>query len=74
MIFNEVHGDLFNAPQGCYLAHCISGDYALGAGIAKKFTEVYDTIITITKIIISTEIFRLDFLFFVPSLISKPNR
>lgn len=42
MKFNEVQGDLFNAPQGCYLAHCISGDYALGAGIAKKFTEVYD--------------------------------
>lgn len=42
MLFNEVKGDLFNAPQGCYLVHCISGDYALGAGIAKKFNEVYD--------------------------------
>lgn len=42
MLFKEVNGDLFNAPQGCYLAHCISGDYALGAGIAKKFNEVYD--------------------------------
>ena len=42
MVLNEVHGDLFNAPQGCYLAHCISGDYALGAGIAKKFDEVYN--------------------------------
>lgn len=42
MRLNEVKGDLFNAQQGCYLAHCISGDYALGAGIAKKFVEEYD--------------------------------
>lgn len=42
MTFNEVQGDLFGAPQGYYLAHCISGDYALGAGIAKKFNEVYN--------------------------------
>ena len=25
---------MFTVPQGYYLAHCISGDYALGAGIA----------------------------------------
>ena len=42
MVYNEVHGDLFAAPQGCYLVHCISGDYALGAGIAKIFDEVYN--------------------------------
>ncbi len=42
MIYNEVRGDLFYVPQGYYLAHCISGDYALGAGIAKKFDEVYN--------------------------------
>lgn len=42
MLLKGVNGDLFNAPQGCYLAHCISGDYTLGAGIAKKFNEVYD--------------------------------
>lgn len=42
MIFNEVKMDLFTVPQGYYLAHCISGDYALGAGIAKKFDEVYN--------------------------------
>ena len=27
--------DLFTMPQGYYLAHCISADFALGAGIAK---------------------------------------
>lgn len=42
MIYNEKHNDLFKVPQGYYLAHCISGDYALGAGIAKKFVEVYN--------------------------------
>lgn len=42
MKITEVVGDLFNVPQGYYLAHCISGDYALGAGIAKTFDEVYD--------------------------------
>lgn len=42
MTFNEIKGDLFNVPQGYYLVHCISGDYALGAGIAKKFDEEYN--------------------------------
>ncbi|MBR2981084.1 MAG: macro domain-containing protein [Odoribacter sp.] len=42
MIYNEVQKDLFTAPQGYYLAHCISGDYALGAGIAKTFDQVYN--------------------------------
>lgn len=42
MKFTEVKGDLFSAPQGTYLAHCISGDYTLGAGIAKKFVEIYN--------------------------------
>lgn len=34
--------DLFTMPQGYYLAHCISADFALGAGIAKTFDEVYN--------------------------------
>lgn len=43
MFFNEVIGqDLFKVPQGYYLAHCISGDYALGAGIAVQFAEHYN--------------------------------
>lgn len=42
MEFIEKTGDLFTAPQGFYLAHCISGDYALGAGIAKQFDSVYN--------------------------------
>lgn len=42
MTLTEIKQDLFTVPQGYYLAHCISGDYALGAGIAKRFNEVYD--------------------------------
>ena len=34
--------DLFSMPQGYYLAHCISADFALGAGIAKVFDNVYN--------------------------------
>lgn len=42
MNIKEEQRDLFTAPQGYYLAHCISGDYALGAGIAKQFVDVYN--------------------------------
>lgn len=34
--------DLFTMPQGYYLAHCISADFTLGAGIAKIFDELYN--------------------------------
>lgn len=42
MTLNIVHGDLFTAPSEYYLAHCISGDFALGAGIAKTFNEKFE--------------------------------
>lgn len=42
MHFTEINGDLFAVPQGYYLAHCISGDFALGAGIAKQFDKEYN--------------------------------
>lgn len=42
MNYMEMTGDLFTVPQGYYLAHCISGDFSLGAGIAKQFDEVYN--------------------------------
>lgn len=38
MTFTEVQEDLFLAPQGYYLVHCISGDYALGVSNAKHST------------------------------------
>lgn len=42
MNINEVTQDLFTVPQGYYLAHCISGDYVLGAGIARRFNDEYN--------------------------------
>lgn len=42
MTIDIVNKDLFTMPQGYYLAHCISADFALGAGIAKVFDEVYN--------------------------------
>ena len=32
--------DLFTVPKDYFLCHCISADFALGAGIAKKFAEI----------------------------------
>lgn len=42
MKFEIANKDLFSVPQGYYLAHCISNDFALGAGIAKQFVDVYN--------------------------------
>lgn len=42
MKFEIVKKDLFTVPQGYYLAHCISNDFVLGAGIAKQFVEHYN--------------------------------
>lgn len=42
MNFKEETRDLFTVPQGYYLAHCISGDYSLGAGIAAQFVDAYN--------------------------------
>lgn len=42
MNLTETKNDLFTVPQGYYLAHCISADFALGAGIAKKLDGVYN--------------------------------
>ena len=40
MVFNEVKGNLFNEPTSSLLVHCISADFALGAGIAKDFASM----------------------------------
>lgn len=40
MKFTIKNQDLFAVPKDYYLCHCISADFALGAGIAKKFAEM----------------------------------
>lgn len=39
MQYNEEHRDLFTVGTGYILAHCISSDFVMGAGIAKQFTN-----------------------------------
>ena len=34
------HRDLFTVPEDYFLCHCISADFTLGAGIAKKFAAL----------------------------------
>ena len=34
--------DLLSVPQGYYIAHCISADFALGAGVAKQIDSVFN--------------------------------
>ena len=42
MQYSETVRDLFNVDQNYYLAHCISADFALGAGIAVQFNKRFD--------------------------------
>jgi hypothetical protein len=42
MIIKEVKKDLFTVSDDYALVHCISADFKLGAGIAKKFDELFD--------------------------------
>lgn len=44
MTFTEIHGNLFDRKleENEYYVHCISRDYACGAGIAKEFNKRYD--------------------------------
>ncbi len=42
MILKEEQRDLFSVPHGYYFAHCISGDFALGAGVAVQFDDLYN--------------------------------
>lgn len=42
MIYREETRDLFSVPDSYYLAHCISADFALGAGIATEFNKRFD--------------------------------
>lgn len=41
MVIKEEQRDLFSVPHGYHLAHCISADFALGAGVAKQIEQRY---------------------------------
>lgn len=42
MIYRDLYGDLFDAPDDHTLAQCISADFGMGKGIAVRFNEKYD--------------------------------
>ena len=42
MTIKIIQKDLFTIEDNYYLAHCISADFALGAGIAKTFNSKYN--------------------------------
>lgn len=42
MNYKEIKADLFSMPEEYVLAHCISSDFALGAGIAKLFEKKFN--------------------------------
>ena len=42
MIIKEVKKDLFTVSDDYALAHCVSADFALGAGIAKEFDKRFN--------------------------------
>lgn len=41
MYYHEEKRNLLEVPQGWWIAHCISGDFALGAGVAKQIDEAF---------------------------------
>lgn len=42
MKYEEKHMDLFDVDESYFLAHCISADYNLGAGIAVEFNKHFN--------------------------------
>lgn len=42
MIYKEEVRDLFSSPDYYYLAHCISADFGMGAGIVIEFNKRFD--------------------------------
>ena len=42
MYYHEEKMNLMDVPQGWWIAHCISGDFALGAGVAKQIDEAFN--------------------------------
>lgn len=42
MEFKEIKQDLFLVPEAYFLAHCISADAMMGAGIAVQFRKRFD--------------------------------
>lgn len=42
MTIREENRNLLDVPQGYYLAHCITADFSLGAGVAKQIDSAFN--------------------------------
>ncbi len=42
MTYREEKMNLMDVPQGWWIAHCISADFALGAGVAKQIADQFN--------------------------------
>lgn len=42
MVYREEKRDLLTVPQGYMIAHCISADFALGAGVAEQIDAAFN--------------------------------
>lgn len=42
MTIKTVKADLLKAPCNYYIAHCVSADFKLGAGVARQINEAYN--------------------------------
>lgn len=41
-MIQEIKGDIFKVSRNKYIAHCVSGDFTLGAGVAKRIDRKYN--------------------------------
>lgn len=48
-MIQEVKGNLFHHTDDVFIAHCISGDIAFGAGVAKEINSRYNTKLKIQR-------------------------
>lgn len=44
LLFKEIKGDLFSSSKLVALAHCVSADFKMGAGIAVEFRERFGNV------------------------------
>lgn len=45
----EIHGNLFDAPAWCYIAHCIPGDLSFGGSVARKINRLWNLKAKLTR-------------------------
>ena len=49
-MIKEISGDMFKHTDNAFIAHCVSGDFALGAGVAKEINNRYNMKIKLERV------------------------